>query len=63
MIPSIICNVPPSVELLGITTPIFQTRINGPQISNQLDATALYHVTVTVLRIIFIVVLLLNFST
>jgi len=26
MIPSILCYVPPSVELLGLTTPSFQTR-------------------------------------
>ena len=31
MIPSIMCYVPPSVELLEATTPSFQTRIHDPQ--------------------------------
>jgi len=30
--------VPPSVELLGPTTPSFQTRIHDPQISNHWHA-------------------------
>jgi len=37
MIPSIMCYVPPSVELLGPATTSFQTRIHDPQISNQID--------------------------
>jgi len=37
MIPSVLCYVPPSVELLGPTpSPSFQTQINEPQISNQI---------------------------
>ena len=39
MIPSIMCYVPPSVELLEPTTPSFQTQIHTPQISNQTDAS------------------------
>ena len=37
--PSITCYVSSSVELLGPTTPSFQTRIHGLQISNQIDAS------------------------
>jgi len=32
MIPSIICYTPPSVKLIGPTTPSFQTQIHDPQI-------------------------------
>ena len=37
---SILCNVHPSVELLGLTshdTPSFQTLTHDPQFSNQID--------------------------
>jgi len=38
MIPSILCCVPQSVELLGPTTPSFQTRSHDLQILKQIDA-------------------------
>jgi|SRR6218665_951109 len=43
MIPLIMCYVPLSlsVELLGPTTPSFQTRIHYPQISNEIDMRGL----------------------
>ena len=40
MIPSILCYLPPSVELLGPMTLRFQTRTHDPQFSNQIDAGA-----------------------
>jgi len=40
MTPLILCNVPSSVELLGPTTPSFQTRTHDPQFSNNIDASA-----------------------
>jgi len=45
MIPSIMCYGPPSVELLGPTIPHFQTRLHDPQISNQIDASAIGYVS------------------
>src|SRR6218665_4050105 len=41
MIPSILCYVPPSVELLGFMTRRFETRTHDPQFSNQIDAPGL----------------------
>ena len=41
MKPSIMCYVPPSVELLELTTLRFQTLIHDSQISNQIDASNL----------------------
>ena len=38
MIPSVLCYVPPSVELLGLTTPQFLHKI---------DAAGLYHMTLS----------------
>jgi len=39
MISSILCYVPPSVELLGLTTsPAFKPRLTTPQFSNQIEA-------------------------
>jgi len=35
---SIVCNIPPSVELLGPPITSLNTRIHDPQISNQIDA-------------------------
>ena len=40
MIPQILCYVPPSVKLLGPKTPSFQIRTHDPQLSTQIDATA-----------------------
>jgi len=41
--PSILCYMPPPVERLGRTTPIFQTRTQDPQFSNQIDASEFTH--------------------
>ena len=46
MVPSIMCYVPPFVELLGLMTPSFQTWILDPQMSNQIHASALPHTCV-----------------
>jgi len=42
MILSILCYLPPSVELLGLTPPSFSTWTQDPQFSNQIDAADTY---------------------